>query len=166
MKCEHCEFAPPIGAEGDQDECGYFEEYGTVWKDGSYGCTMNYQTLRKLDEEHMTDMCDMGTTMGIEMDFESRGWKMESVLDNMKHMIGLDGLKHKPYHRHGKQFFKPYRNYWAGKNKYLDYLSGCLGIIEKQEPEKPGGMPYYYLTEYGRHWLSMMIGVTIQPERD
>ena len=48
MKCERCRFAPPVDAEGFQDECPFFDEHGKEYKDGSYGCTMNYQTLQKL----------------------------------------------------------------------------------------------------------------------
>ena len=33
------------------------------------------------------------------------------VIDLCKHMVGLDYQK--PYHRHGKAFYRPYRNYFA-----------------------------------------------------
>lgn len=166
MRCMRCRYAPPPDSEGFQDECPFFEEYGRKWKDGSIGCTLNYQTLRKWNAQRDESVADMGTDMGIAMDFENRQWDMERALSDLRHMIGLDGFKHKPYTRHGRKFYKPYRNYWAGTNKYLDYFSGALGIVEKQEPKITDGMPYYYLTKYGLHWLGRMIGVTIHPERD
>lgn len=104
--------------------------------------------------------------MKIAMYFEGHAWKMEEALSDLRHMIGLDGFKHKPYIRHGRKFYKPYRNYWAGENKYLEYFSGEPGIAEKQEPERAGGLPYYKLTAGGRRWLSEKIGVMIHPEMD
>lgn len=166
MKCERCEFAPPVGPEGGQDECGCFEKYGTVWKDGSYGCTLNYQTLRKWDEERMNDMGDMGTDMGVKMDFDNRGWDMEQAIRNMMHMVGMypEGCRH-AYKRHGKIFYKPYRNYWAGFNKYLDYFIK-LDITRRIEPKITGDMPYYILTDEGRRFLGRHLNVTIYPKED
>ena len=34
-------------------------------------------------------------------------------IEEAKHAIGLDYKK--PYHRHGKAFYKPYRNYFCTK---------------------------------------------------
>ena len=165
MKCEHCEFAPPVGPEGEQDECGCYEKYGTVWKDGSYGCTLNYQTLRKWDEEHMEDIGNMGEDMGIDMDFKNNGWDMEEAIRIMKHMIGMypEGLR-RTYKRYGTVFFKPYRNHWAGQNKYLDYFSGALGLCEKWTNDGfiPKNQPNYALTRRGLNFLGRHINVNIR----
>ena len=119
-----------------------------------------------MQEEYSEYLGDMGDDMGIAHDFEIKGWKLEAALDDMRHMIGLDMLKHKPYKRHGKLFYRPYRNHWAGENKYLDYLSGILGLCEKQYPKLTGGMPYYYLTRRGLDFLGRHIHVTIHDESD
>ena len=176
VKCERCRFAPPADSEGFQDECGLFEKYGTVWKDGSYGCTMNYQTLQKLEDEHMADMGNMGEDMGVEMDFDNRGWKIDDAISVMMHMIGMfpEGAR-KTYKRHGKVFYRPYRNYFAGQNKYLDYFSGSLGLCEKWEGTgstvengvvKGKPMPYYALTRTGLNFLGRHTHVSIYDEED
>ena len=166
MKCESCRFAPPSDPEGFNDECGCYDKYGTVWKDGSYGCTLNYQTLQKWEKQRLNDLGYSGEDMGVQMDFDNQGWSMEAVLDDMRHMIGLDMFKHKPYKRHGKLFYRPFRNYWAGPNKYLDYFSGAIGIAVRLEPEARGRLPYYYLTRRGLDFLGRHIGVTIHDKRD
>ena len=167
MKCDFCRFAPPSGEYGPED-CPFLDsEYGTEWKDGRCGCTLTYSQLKKMDEEKNEYYFWMGTEMGIEMDFENHGLSMEKAIEYCKHMIGLDGFRHKPYTRHGKKFYKPYRNHWAGANAELDYLSSdVLGLMVKQEPERAGGMPFYYLTRRGLEWLGRQIHVTIHDEED
>lgn len=165
MKCRNCPYNPPMSEAGDYPDC-YGTGLETEFKDGESGCTLTRRQLEKIDEEYSNYLGDMGDDMGIRGDFDAKGWDMAVLLEHMRHMIGLDMLKHKPYKRHGKLFYKPYRNYWAGQNKYLDYLSGALGLAEKQEPEKEGGMPYYSLTRRGLDFLGRHIGVTIHDEED
>ena len=165
MKCIKCPWNPPRSEAGDYEDCpGTGKE--TTWKDGEDGCTLTRRQLEKMDEEYADFLGNMGDDMGIKMDFENKGWKMESALDDMRHMIGLDMLKHKPYRRHGRLFYKPYRNYWEGFNKYLEYFSGVLGLVEKQEPDPNGKMPYYHLTRRGLDFLGRHINVTIHNVSD
>lgn len=165
MKCIKCPWNPPRSEAGDYSDCpGTGKE--TTWKDGEDGCTLTRRQLEKMDEEYADFLGNMGDDMGIKMDFENKGWKLESAMDDMRHMIGLDMLKHKPYRRHGRLFYKPYRNYWAGFNKYLDYFSGVLGLVEKQEPDPNGKMPYYHLTRRGLDFLGRHINVTIHNVMD
>ena len=166
MKCEKCPYQPVRSEAGDYPDCYASEEDQREFKDGSYGCRFTRRQLEKMDEDYSEYLGNMGDDMGIQMDFDNKGWKIEDALDDMRHMIGLDMLKHKPYRRHGKQFYKPYRNYWAGFNKYLDYFSGVLGLTEKQEPKLLGGMPYYYLTRRGLDFLGRHIKVTIYDEEN
>ena len=166
MKCDFCPFAPPSGPEG-ADACPMFDEFGTVWKDGRDGCTLTYSHLKKLERERDNDYDIMGMEMGLEMDFEHHGLSMEKAVDHARHMIGLDNLRHKPYTRHGKQFYKPYRNHWAGFDAELDYMShDAFGLVEKHEAGKPYEMPFYYLTRQGLDWLGRQIGVTIRDPED
>lgn len=53
-------------------------------------------------------------------------------IEEMKHCIGLDYKK--PYTRHGKKFYKPYRN------RYADYVFNELwnSLVRKK---------------YARHWM-------------
>lgn len=66
----------------------------------------------------------MGTDMGIEMMFSEE--ELKQVIELCKHMVGLDYKKpHRLYHRHGKAFNKPYRNYYEahlGGDEILDKL--------------------------------------------
>ena len=163
MKCDSCQFAPPTGPEG-ADACPMFDQYGTEWKDGQCGCTLNYSHLKKMEQERDRHYRIMGLEMGLEMDFEHHGLSMEKAVSDAKHMIGLDGLKHKPYTRHGKKFYRPYRNHWGGYNAELDYMShAAFGLIKKVNSNSmlPWGMPFYYLTRDGLEWLGRQIGVTI-----
>lgn len=103
MKCEYCRFAPPVNADGYQDECSLFDKYGTVWKDGKEGCTMSPQTLAKNERMYDEAMADMATAWGLEHDFENHGWDIEKTIEHCKHMIGFDHhIPPKVYHRHGK----------------------------------------------------------------
>lgn len=167
MKCERCQFAPIPDSEGFTDECPNYDTHGKAWKDGSYGCTLSYQALKKQDEEYAEYLGNMGEDMGTDMVFRDNGWDLRKAIENMMHMIGMypEGVRH-PYKRHGKVFYKPYRNYWSGENKYLDYFSGCIGFVKKHEPAVCGQHPMYTLTERGIKWLGRQLDVTIYPEED
>lgn len=155
MKCEFCKFAPPVNADGYQDECPLFDLYGTVWKDGKEGCTMSYQTLAKNERMHDEAMADMATEWGLEHDFEIYGWDIEKTIEHCKHMVGYDHhIPPKVYHRHGKAFYKAYRNYWYGKMRddfeYMCHKS--FGYMERTVASNDGYV-YYSLTEEGLKWL-------------
>lgn len=161
MKCEFCRFQPPVGAEGYQDECGYFEKYGKVWKDGREGCTLTHAQLQKADEEYSEYLGNMGLDMGMADDFEHLGLSMERAIKVCKHMLGMDNRK--TYRRHGREFYKPYRNYFCGYQKELDYLAGGIGLAEKN-PD--GKYVYYSLTPAGIRWLERKIGIVIREVED
>lgn len=98
--------------------------------------------------------------MGIEMDFTPE--ELTKVIDLCKHMVGLD--RQNPYHRHGKAFYRPYRNFFASNfpgNRLLNKLSHW--IITKSQSEKH---VYYKLTTEGLQWLGRQLHVTIKEERD
>lgn len=98
--------------------------------------------------------------MLVEMDFTPE--ELAEVIDLCKHMVGLDYQK--PYHRHGKAFYRPYRNYFADGipgNRLLNKLPHW--IITKSQSEKH---VYYKLTADGLKWLGRQLGITIKEERD
>ncbi len=158
MKCNRCPYR-------NYDTCLAPEEKMTVWKDGQDGCTLTRRQLDKMDAEYADYLGDVGEDMGISMDFDNKGWQLDDALDHMRHMIGLDMLQNRPYKRHSKLYYKPYRNYWDGYDKYLDYFSGALGLVDKRESGRDGE-PYYKLTRRGLDFLGRHIGVTIYDERD
>lgn len=164
MKCEFCRFAPPVDSEGYQDGCSLFDKYGTVWKDGREGCTVSYQTLAKNENEHDKALGEYATEWGLEHDFENHGWDMEHTIDGCAHMVGLTRsngriIYGKVYHRHGKAFYKAYRNYYGGHRDDFDYMCHeTFGYMTKREGER---YPTYYLTKRGLEWLSRKIGIKI-----
>lgn len=94
--------------------------------------------------------------MGIEMSLTES--EITRAIELCKHMVGLDYKS--PYHRHGKAFYKPYRNYYEAPkdgNPILDKLP--FAIINKSV----GGVSVWYeLTEQGLGWLSRQLKITIR----
>ena len=83
------------------------------------------------------------------------------------HIIGLDDPRHKPYTRHGKKFYKPYRNYFSGNDADLDRLvdAGYMGV---EEIECGGRVDYrtYWFNRKGLDWLGEQLGIYIHNERN
>lgn len=97
--------------------------------------------------------------MGIEMNFTVEEYAR--LLEICKHMIGLDCKR--PYHRHGKAFYRPYRNY------YEDTLSGnrVLDKLPRDVVQKEVGIvsTWYTLTDNGLKWLGRQLNITILNKR-
>lgn len=167
MKCDKCPFAPTKSEAGDYDDCLIPEEEQVEFKDGSWGCRKSTKQLTKLAEEYAEYLGAMGEDMGIEGDFTARGWNLIVGLSRLMHIIGMwpEGVRH-TYSRHGKMFYRPYRNYWCGYDRYLEYFSGSINIVEKIEPDGPGGRVWYKLTDHGRIFLGRHLRMTIHPEED
>lgn len=89
MKCENCRFAPVSDAEGFVDECGYFEQYGTTWKDGKEGCTLHWKTLQKNEDEYSDYLGKMGEEMGKLWNARNEGFKegAEYMRDKIEDII-------------------------------------------------------------------------------
>lgn len=77
------------------------------------------------------------------------------------HVIGLDGSR--PYTRHGKKFYRPYRNSWGGKDKELDMLVDA-GLMNAYPSERTGERYWYSFNRKGLDWLGEQIGVHIWDE--
>ena len=139
MRCDYCPLSDP------EDTCPEAEgEYGIEHKDGVCGCRMYAETLGEI-----------GIDMGIEMDFSPE--ELERVTEICKHMVGLDYKR--PYHRHGKAFYRAYRNYYVDVpegNRLLDKLPECLLTVHRYAR---GAI--YHLTPTGLSWLGRRIGVVI-----
>ena len=153
MRCDYCPLAPY------DDICPESEgEYGIEYKDGSLGCRHPWNWVEKRDNECSEYYGNMGTDMGIEMSLNEL--ELDAAINFCKHMIGLDYKE--PYHRHGKAFYKPYRNYYEAPqdgNPILDKLPNH--IITK----RVGGVSVWYeLTKQGLAWLGRQIKITIWEE--
>lgn len=154
MRCDCCPLAPY------DDVCPISEsEYGIVHKDGELGCRHPKNWVDKRDNDYCTYLGNMGTDMGIELSLTES--ELIEAIDICKHMVGLDYSK--PYHRHGKAFYKPYRNYYEvpkGGNTILDKLP--FNIITK----RVGGVSAWYeLTNDGIKWLGRQLKITIREEK-
>lgn len=83
------------------------------------------------------------------------------------HVVGLDNARHRPYTRHGKRFYKPYRNYFSGNDKDLDVLvdAGYMDV-EESGYEEPNDYRIYYFNRKGLDWLGEQLGIYIHNVRD
>ena len=81
------------------------------------------------------------------------------------HAVGLDNRK--PYTRHGKKFYRPYRNFYAIAPKCGAYdiwkvMEDC-GLAKSVEVEQ--SVVIFYLTRAGLDWLGSQLGIYIYEEK-
>lgn len=82
-----------------------------------------------------------------------------------KHCIGID--RKKPYTRHGKRFYRPYRNYFTTGNNHDDWdVMVAAGYAKRSERRNQHGGYSYWLTRDGLDWLGKELGITIYDESD
>lgn len=150
MRCDCCPLSDP------EDVCPESEGYyGIVHEDGILGCKHPRSWVEKRSDAHDTALGNMGLDMGIAMDMSTE--ELERVIEICKHMVGLDYKR--PYHRHGKAFYRAYRNYYGDVpegNRLLDKLPECLFIVHRDERGAT-----YYLTKTGLDWLGRQLHITI-----
>ena len=153
MRCDCC----PLCPVDDYAICLESEgEYGIEHADGMLGCRHPRNWAEKRNVEYCNYLGEEGMDMGIEMMFFENDLK--KAIDLCKHTIGLDHSK--PYHRHGKAFYKPYRNYFAASSdgeRLLERLSGL--VAERRETERS---VIYRLTPDGLKWLGRQLNITIK----
>lgn len=150
MRCDCCPLADP------EDSCPESEgEYGLEHRDGVCGCKHPKNWIKKRDAEYSESIYWMGLDMGIEMRLSPD--ELTRAIEICKHMVGLD-YKH-PYHRHGKAFYKAYRNFYGDLpegNKILDKLPKELFFVHRNERGAT-----YYLTQDGLDWLGRQLKIKI-----
>ena len=155
MRCDYC----PLGS--DEDVCLEAEgKYGIEHKDGVLGCTHPWNWVKKRDDDYCNYLGDMGIDMGVEMSFTTE--ELNQVIEICKHMVGLD--RKSPYHRHGKAFYKPYRNYYCELPigiEILDRLPKHIMKVDKSEKYS-----WYYLSNDGLKWLGRQLNIIIKPETE
>ena len=84
------------------------------------------------------------------------------------HTIGLNSghTRRRLYTRHGKKYYKPYRNYFYGNgnDKDLDKLVEA-GYMERSSEIAHGKKTYtYWFNRSGLDWLGEQIGIIIHDE--
>jgi hypothetical protein len=77
-----------------------------------------------------------------------------------RHCIGLDHKK--PYHRHGKTFYLPYRNYYAAGRAHEEWEL----MVSAEYAECDTERFIYSLTRAGLDWLGRQLDMTIYDEED
>ncbi len=88
-----------------------------------------------------------------------------TYIELAKHCIGLDHKK--PYKRHGKYFYRPYRNYYAASKRGCEVWDTMVaaGYAKSGEKNRHGGR-MYWLTRAGFDWLGNKLGIYIYDEED
>lgn len=151
MRCDCCPLSDP------EDVCPEAEgKYGLEHKDGVLGCTHPRSWVEKWDDMHTKAIGEMGLDMGIEMELSQE--ELSRAIEICKHMVGLDYTC--PYHRHGKAFYKAYRNFYTDVpegNKILDKLPKELFTVHRNARGAT-----YHLTQAGLDWLGRRLRITIR----
>lgn len=98
------------------------------------------------------------------------GIEVTSDISSLCHFIGLDSRNKGIYHRHGKAYYRPYRNYYFGKlkSKSFEYLEREGILKQTSEPEYPDkhGNTFWWLTRKGLDFLGEKINCHIYDESD
>lgn len=82
-----------------------------------------------------------------------------------KHAIGLGHRK--PYTRHGKLWYRPYRNHFAASAGSPDYgLWETMASAGYSRFRKCGDRALFWLTREGLDWLGEKLGMHIYDEED
>lgn len=152
MRCDCCPLCPDA-----DDACPESEsKFGIEHADGMSGCKHPKNWAEKKDRERNEYLANMGTDMGIESSLSEEDMKIAIYL--CKHMIGLDWKN--PYRRHGKLFYKPYRNFFADTEKGNMILDKLPPYVMAKAIRSDG--VWYFLTSDGLKWLGRVLKITIK----
>lgn len=81
------------------------------------------------------------------------------------HTIGLNSshVGRRLYTRHGKKYYKPYRNYFFGTDMDLDKLveAGYMDCKDRKVSWEEGNYRTYWFNRKGLDWLGEQIGIII-----
>lgn len=85
------------------------------------------------------------------------------------HTIGLNSghIKRRLYTRHGKRYYKPFRNYFSGSDRDLDKLVDA-GYMNMDSREVHGIKDYrtYWFNRKGLDWLGEQLEIYIYDEEN
>lgn len=86
-------------------------------------------------------------------------------IDLASHAIGLD--RKKPYKRHGRLFYRPYRNYYDASQRDCETWNVMVdaGYADAGRKDRYGGR-MYWLTRKGLDWLGEKLGIHIYDEEE
>lgn len=165
MRCEDCRHLIRTSYEYGEYECSLGIPESDCYEDdeGYLCCKVNDSTKRKLQRKIDEYWYIKGLTCTMFALKEENAELYHVCVDYAKHAIGLD--YHKPYKRHGKKFYRPYRNYYdTGECDYSVWELMCNVGFAKHGEEKY--RHWYFLTRYGLDWLELELGVKIYDEEN
>ena len=96
-----------------------------------------------------------------------------TVRQQILHCIGMvdsGSQRHKPYRRHGRTFYRPWRNYYCCAADDQTWTLLCEagyashGDIHAHGSRKPSTT--FWMTRAGLDWLGRALGMTIYDEED
>lgn len=170
--CERCGFLETEGYEYPETYCGIAiqEDDPKFYEDEKgCGCRYNLRTLRKKKKEierqeylYYLDYYDFALIPSFTYTEENKKI-LEKHRKLMRHALGMDSRK--PYKRHGKWFYRPYRNYFYTHENTSDYPF-WERLVEAQLAEKyetDDGINYS-VTRMGMDWLGQNDEIQIYDE--
>ena len=92
---------------------------------------------------------------------------LDKMISYASHAIGLGNRK--PYTRHGRKFYRPYRNYFATNPGDLTWIEmERIGYAKHGEVLDRGNyqITSFWLTREGLDWIGEQLGMTIYDEED
>ena len=176
-RCEECSYLESSGGEYPETYCPLVSAENqkfAVDNDGYCGCKYNLRTLTTLDRERdeaeyrrYLGYDDFVLTNSIDMT-EEDSRKLKLIIKTMMHTIGLwpEGLRH-AYKRHGKVYYRPYRNYFNTAPKCGGYwVWERMQKAGHAECVKSGSGEFWHLTRRGLDWLEMKLDMIIYDEEE
>lgn len=88
----------------------------------------------------------------------------ELCISQAQHCIGLD--KRKPYKRHGKLFYRPFRNHFYTRADDPVWTEMANAGYARHWAVGRDGYADYYLTRAGLNWLGEKLGMYIHNEEE
>ena len=88
----------------------------------------------------------------------------ELCISRARHCIGLD--RRKPYRRHGKLFYRPFRNHFYTKRNDAVWTEMENAGYAKHWSMNRDGYADFYLTRAGLDWLGEKLGMHIHNEEE
>ena len=171
----HCENCGYLGMDGYEYPESYFM-VGVTEDDPKFdedkdgcGCRYNARTLAKMKREndyseylHFLGYSDYSLMPTMEYTEENERI-LEKYRKLIRHAIGMDNRK--SYVRHGRRFYRPYRNYFFTNEKTVDYpYWERLVAANLAEKEETSTGVYYSVTRSGMDWLGLHDGIHIYDE--
>ena len=80
-------------------------------------------------------------------------------------MVDSGSQRHKPYRRHGKVFYRPWRNYFSTPAPSKQWEALCARGYAAHSPADDRGV-MYWMTRAGLDWLGDQLGMMIYDEEE